>query len=809
MVQAGGDANVTVQQATPPPRPTVVSTLPVGPRTFLGRDSELRRIVAAASKGRLVSIHTIDGMPGIGKTTLAVHAAHQLAELFPDGRYFVELHAHTQGQAPANPADVLARLLTDLGIDPQFLPDTLEGLRNLWRDRLTDKRVLIVLDDAVDADQIAPLIPSGLECLTLVTSRRRLVAVDHAMPVPLDILDPDPAAALFITVARRTPASDMERAAVDRITRSCGFLPLAIVLLAARFAHHPAWTIEQMAAEFTSATDRLSELEAGQRAVRAAFDLSYRDLPVERQRLFRRLGLHPGPDTDTGAAAALADIAAMTARRELDMLYTDHLIEETIPGRYRLHDLLRDYAHTLTVTDPAEANNKAVARLLDYYQHGATNADRWLGRHTRPVPRTPTVETGGVGVREFGDENLALAWMRAERANLLACLDYTTSHDPARMVALTDVMAGLLQREGPWPLARRLHRRAAHEAERLGDRLAYANALTNLGGVLWRTGHYGQAIDLHEQALDLYREIDNRLGEGNALIDLAIVRQFTGDYDQSIVLYRQALTLYGESGERLGEGNALTNLGVALRATGDYAQAADLSRQALAVFQEIDNRLGEAHALTDLGSVCMATGHYVQAADLHQQALTLFREIGNRPGEGNTLTSLGAVRMASGDYDQSIVLYQQALTLYRESGERLGEGNALTNLAGVRRLTGDYVQAADLSRQALAVLREIGNRPGEARVLNEIGTASLDAGEPIEALTAFTDALGLARKIGSHLEQARALHGAARSRASLGDTASAVTDLRTAVDIYRRLRVPEANTAATYLAELESHPSPD
>ncbi|MFI5783691.1 ATP-binding protein [Nocardia sp. NPDC051570] len=334
-----------------PPRPTVTTALRRDIDTFVGRDVELQRILDAAAPGRVVSIHTVDGMPGVGKTALVTRAAHMLSDRFPDGRFFVELNAHTPGQSPADPFHMLARLLTDLGIAPGHIPDSVDGRCDLWRDRLTHKQVLLVLDDARDHAQVEPLLPAGHGCLTLITSRRRLLALDGAQPLALDILDPGAGVELFCRVAQRSP-SGSDTVAVSEIVRLCGYLPLAIVLLASRLAHHPSWTIAGLAAEFGATRDRLGELDAGQRAVRAAFTTSYNNLPPDRQHLFRRLGLHPGVDLDAYAVAALNNIPLTAARHALDTLYTEHLIDESAPGRYRLHDLLREYAHAFVTDDP-------------------------------------------------------------------------------------------------------------------------------------------------------------------------------------------------------------------------------------------------------------------------------------------------------------------------------------------------------------------------------------------------------------------------------------------------------------------------
>ncbi|RDI63041.1 tetratricopeptide repeat protein [Nocardia pseudobrasiliensis] len=838
--------------AEPPresPRPVATMALPRDLDTLVGRDDQLRRIVRATESERVVSIHAIDGMPGVGKTALAIRAAHELASRFPDGQYFVHLHAHTPGQRAADPSEVLAGLLTDLGMDPRSLPDTLVGRRNLWRDRLADRRVLLVLDDAAGPEQIEPLLPTGSGCVTVVTSRRRLVALDGAAPLALDVLDPDSAASLFATLSHRDITGDTDRAAVNHLVALCGYLPLAIVLLAGRLAHHPAWSIADLAEMFAAATDRLAELETSDRAVQAAFELSYRDLPAGQQGVFGLLGLHPGTEFDLWAVAALADLTLDTARRHLEALYTDHLIDEVRPGRYRLHDLLREYARTVAASAPAADNTRATRRLLDFYQRTAALADRWLARRTRPADERAALadEAGNeVAVREFDSQIDALAWMRTERATLLACLDLMADLDPARMVTTTAVLAGLLDRDGPWPLARRLHRRAADTAGRIHDFLGQANALTNLGIVHWATGEYEQAIRLHQQALGHYRDLGNPLGEANALTNLGIVHHHTGDFATAADLLKQALGHYRDLPDRLGEANAFTNLARAHGATGDYKYAAELYQQALNHYRDLADRLGEAIALINLGFLHWETGDYENAAELHERALSHYRDLGNRLGEGDALNNLGLLHWTTGNYQHAAELLEQALILNRDIGHRRGEAHALTTLGQVHREMGDYRQAtelleqalavnrntgnrldegdvlgnlgmlhertenfaraADLHRQALTVYRDVGSRLGEAEALNGIARVLLATNDPEKALASFTSALCLAREIGHHFEQARALDGAARSRAALGDIATAMTDMTAAVEIYRRLGVPDAEPAAAYLATLTDRP---
>jgi tetratricopeptide (TPR) repeat protein len=707
---AKGSPRRTPKSDTAQTRPTVTTTLRRDITTFVGRDIELQRILDTAQRSKLVSIHTVDGMPGVGKTALVTRAAHQLADRFPDGRYLVELHAHTPGQQPARPEDVLAALLTGLGVSPRFLPDTLEGRRDLWLDHVSDKRVLLILDDAFDLAQVEPLLPGGNHCLTLITSRRRLIALDGAIPLPLDVLDPEGARDLFTALAHR-PITAEDRSAVETIVRLCGFLPLAIVILAGRLAHHPAWTITGLAADFTAATNRLAELGTEQRAVRAAFEMSYKHLPPQRARMFRHLGLHPGLDIDSCAAAALADLPVAAARDELDALYTDHLLDETRPDRYQLHDLLRNFAHELAELDPTHpaGNTAAMDRLLDYYQHTATNADRWLRRSTHPT-NTGTAQPAEANeprIQEFGDQTRAWAWMRTERDNLLACLNYTAGRDPVRTVELTGALAGLLDRDGPWAQAAHLRHRALEAAHRLGDRLWEANLLYSLGIVRRLIGDYEQAADVQRQALNVYRDLGDRLGEANTLYNLGIVRRLIGDYEQAADLQRQALNKYRYLGNRLGEANALNDLGIVRRLTGDYEQAAEMQRQALSIYRDLADPRGEADALNDLGIVRRLTGDYMQAADLHQQALDRYRSLGDRLGEAKALNGIGELLLGTGELRAGLGIFADAAKLARAISSQYELARALEGAARCRVALGTVGAAVTELREAIETYQRL------------------------------------------------------------------------------------------------------
>ena len=371
-------------------------SLPRDVSSFTGRDPELARLLGMlagmAADGGPPGICVIDGMAGIGKTTFVVHAAHRLAGSFPDGQFFLPLHAHTPGQRPVGPADALASLLLMAGLAEQHIPPGLEARAGRWRDYVAGKKILLLLDDAAGHEQVRPLLPGTAGSLVLITSRRRLIALEDAAVISLGTLSPDEAAVLLARLAGRADLRS-GRGPAGEITQLCGYLPLAIGMLARQLRHHPARTAAELAADLASARDRLTVMRAENLSVAAAFDLSYADLTAVQQRLFRRLGLAPGPDLDAYAAAALDNTSLESARGLLDDLYDHHLITEPGPGRYLLHDLLREYARALAADDDAADSRAAVARLVNYYAHVAAAAGQHIATWTTagrcPPPGLP------------------------------------------------------------------------------------------------------------------------------------------------------------------------------------------------------------------------------------------------------------------------------------------------------------------------------------------------------------------------------------------------------------------------------------
>ncbi len=806
-LQLGGSARVEFEAAarghTVPGRArgrgvaAAPRTLPRDVASFTGRQHELAELAeAAAGTGGVVSIHAIGGMAGIGKTAFAVHAAHRLAGRFPAGQIFLPLHAHTPGRQPVDPADALASLLLTIGVPAGQIPADLEARTGLWRDRLAGRQLLLVLDDAAGTEQVRPLLPGGGGSLVLVTSRRRLTALEDAQTISLDALPPGEAAGLLVRLAVRPGLSSADPG-VAEITRLCGCLPLAIGMLARQLYHHPAWTVAGLAAELAAATDRLELLATENLSVAAAFDLSYDDLAPEQQRLFRRLGLHPGTDIDPYAAAALDGTGLAAARRGLDALYEQYLLTEPAPGRYRMHDLIREHARVLAGRlDPGDDREQATGRLLDYYQHAAARAQDLLARQTRGVP----AEAAGAApadIPALADREQALAWARAERTSLLTCLDQATAAGQhARVIALTAALEGLLRYDGPWDEAITRHAAAVQAARQLGDPPGAALALSNLGDARQLAGDYpGAARDLQE-ALGICRDLGDRPGQALALTNLGTTRRMAGDYPGAARDLQEALGICQDLGDWPGQAHALNCLGIVRLSTGESAGAARDLQQALSICRDLGDRPGQAGVLIWLGEARRLTGDYPGAARDLLEALGICRERGDRLGQVHALTWLGVVRRLTGDYPGAAQNLQEAAGISRDLSHPRGQLNALIHLGEVRRLTGDYPSAARDLQEAADICSERGERVIRASALNYLGVVRRLTGDFPGAARDLQEAVGIFRCVGDRPVLAEALTRLAAVRRVTGDYPGAARDLQEALDISREIGSPDTEVTA-------------
>ncbi len=730
--------------------------LPRDIASFTGRQAELSRLLealaATAAGGGVVSIHAIDGMAGVGKTTFAVHAAHQLGGAFPDGQFFLPLHAHTPGRQPVEPAEALASMLLTAGVTAAQIPPGLEARAARWRDHVADKKILLVLDDAAGHEQVTPLLPGTAGSLVLVTSRRRLAALDGTAVISLDTLPPAEAALLLVRLAAR-PGLRTEDEAAAEIARLCGYLPLAIGMLASQLRHHPTSIAGRLAGQLAAARDRLALMHAENLSVAAAFGLSYADLTPGPQRLFRRLGLVPGPSFDAYAAAALDGTSLDAARQQLAELYEQHLITEPAPDRYQLHDLLREHARALAAADDPADSDTAVDRLLGYYLHtaaaGGVHFRSWARTYRHPPPGRPLGD-----VPSLSELGRATAWLEIERPNLHAAVDYAAATGRSvHAIQIPAAVSGFLTARGLWDESRALHQIALAAARESGDRGGQAIAQGEFGVLGWLTGDFPEAASRLADSAALYSEIGDLPDQAYVLTLFGYMHRLTGDCPAAFAAYQQALELARRAGDALAEAEVLDNLGETQHLTGDYQAAAASQGMALRLYREAGDQHGQAMALNDLGTIQQETGEYSLSAATQRQALDLFRDLGDQLGQAIALNDLGIVQRETGDYQAAENSHQQALAVFHDFGHQLGQVEALNRLGDLSTRTSATGQARECHTQALDIARDIGVPLEEAHALEGIGHSHLHDGKPGQAAAYLRQALTIYQRIGAHAAQ--------------------------------------------------------
>ena len=648
--------------------------LPGDVADFTGRAEETAVVLAAVRNDarRVVTISALDGMAGIGKTTLAVHVAHLLAADHLDGQFFVDLHGHTPGRDPLDANVALHRLLTQLGVDPGGIPRELEDRAALWRAETAVRRAVVLLDNAATVQQVRPLLPGGGACSVVVTSRRRLVGLEGAEILSMKVMTVPDAVELFDRIAG-PGRTNGERDAVVEAVGLCGFLPLAIRIGATRLRHRPAWSVADLVARLRDQRKRLAELSAGHQAVAAAFAISFQQLDEDARIMFRALGLHPGPDVDAPAAAALAGLAVSEAERLLEELLDAHLLDQHRVGRYTFHDLLRAFAaEKVEVDETEQAREAAVHRMIDYYLHSAHGAGT-LSYATHPSwPQFRLPEPSpAVAPIELADREQALAWYAAEYPVLIAVIARAAADGlDAEAWQLAGVIACYLLQAGLWRELLAVNEVALAAGERQGDKAGQAHAHHWLGQLHRSEGRHPEAHDHLWQALELFEALGEPVLVSQTLLDIALT--------------------YGE--QKL------------------FLEAVDYSRRGLALFQSVGDRIGEGRALNSVGWYLCMLGEYAKALECCEQALQLAREAGTLHVAASTLDSIGFIHYSWGNYAEALRNYSEALDVRRLKGDYFLQAHALTMLGDTRLAMGEPAVAKDLWQQALVILDNLAHR---------------------------------------------------------------------------------------------------
>ncbi|WP_371493708.1 tetratricopeptide repeat protein [Kitasatospora sp. NBC_00374] len=726
--------------------------LPYDVTDFTGRGEEFHRLVALAEQAsradgagsQALVVTAVDGMAGIGKTTLAVRAAHALADRYPDGQLFVDLHGHTPGQEPITPAAALDRLLRYLGVSPERIPDGVDQRAAAWRAALAGQRVLVVLDNARDVGHVRPLLPGAGSALVLITSRRRLTALDSAVNLSLEVLTPEDAVQLFVRIVGADRAEG-RRADVEDVVALCGCLPLAIRIAASRLRHRPAWSVAHLADRLRDRQRRLAELVAGDRSVAAAFEVSYLQLGEPQQRLFRLLGVHPGHDFDAVGAAVLSGSTVAEAEVMLEELFDTHLLGQHTVGRYYFHDLIRQYALTKAEHQEQPAGREQALHRLRQHYLDLAHCVAELSDPGRPTGRAPEAPRAIPGLRTVADAADLLA---AERANIVAVLaGPPTGGDLAQI----------------W-------------------RLAVA-----VGPLLVRNGYVEEALTGYGHALDAARADDDLGGQAEVHTNLGLAYRALGRYDRAVQALRTALGLCRTTGDRYGEARTLWTLGHVGLLRGDYPAVLEQYRAALEIFEQVGAARDEAAVLGNIGVVYGYLAEYRHALAHHRRALALSRELDNPFREAVDLLNVGWVLSRLNDTEEARSCLEEALSRTRELGAREVEAQARWAFGDLLHHCGDQAAALDRAREALVLAREIGSRDVESQTLNLIGSVHRARGAPAAARECHERALGLASELGLRFEQGVACEGLARLALDAGERQAALEHTDRALALFSRL----------------------
>jgi DNA-binding SARP family transcriptional activator/tetratricopeptide (TPR) repeat protein len=732
------------QVADPGAAPTCWLPRPI--TDFTGRADLVARIVASAQDAEDPPVvQLLDGMAGSGKTAVVVQAAHRLAGRYPDGQLFVDLQGHSETE-PLEPSAALLTLLRQFGVAAVRIPPDLESRVAMWRAELARRRAVVVLDNGASSEQVRPLLPVSGRSITLVTSRRRLAALDGVRPESLPDMSSEEAVELLANVVGGGRA-EAEPEAAEEVVRRCGFLPLAIRLAGARLAHRPGWRVADLARRLQHDSAVLPELSVENRTVVDAFASSYGPLPEPAKRMFRLLGLWPGQLFGIAVAAALSGMPLSATEPVIAELVDRHLVEEPQAGRFRLHDLMRQYAFALVqATETSTERKAALGEVLDYHVQKAAAATN----DTEVAVVRDSIELSPPSRPDLTASPVDLDWLEVERSNLRALVRRASEAGPYKPA---------------WQLAR----------------------------VTWRfyyiRGYYDDILDTHQHGLAAAQSADDPTGIATMHNYIASAYHRIGQHQVAVSHLQAAIEQWERIGSKRGIETSNANLGVVYIWLGKLEEAIDVLRESQRWWRTYPGYSSD-RSHPNLGLALMRAGRHQEALRLHRLHLSVGRERGNLFHVTQALAEIGAVRSRMGDHDKAIRLINASLALRRRTGNRYGESEAINDLAVAHRGLGLLGEAERYHRVALEASVTSGERLVESSVLNDLALTLAAAGKTRDAVGAHRDALGLATRIGNPYEQARALAGIA-SCIEMEDPPEARRHWERALSLYRRMNVPE------------------
>lgn len=669
-----GRSPVVVGEARPSARPVVSPRqLPAKIDRFAGRRDALAVLDGLLDGGpRTPSppICVITGAAGVGKTTLAVRWAHQVADRFPDGQLHANLCGFGPGEEAIDPADVLRDFLGAFSVPPERVPTTVAARAALFRSLLAGKRVLILLDNARDAEQVRPLLPSSAGCLTVVTSRNDLAGVvvaDGAHPVPLDVLSREDAQQLLaVRLGQERVAQEPQ--AIEAIISACAYLPLALAIVAARATLNPSLPLAALAVELRDSRKDLNALETGDdvTSVRVVFSWSHRVVTPEAAHLFRLLGLYPGPEISATAAASLAALPMPRTRTLLTQLQRTNLVNQRDTHRYRIHDLLRTYARELAARHHTETERYgAVHRLVDHYLHTAYTADRRIDPRRDPIASAPPLD--GVTEEELPDRDRAIAWLRTERPVLLAVGRLAADHGlDTHVWQLAWALTTFLDRQGHWHDWAMTQRAALEAAERLDDRAKVARAHGGLARAMTRLHRYPVAYTHFTRAVELFGALGDPVGAAKTHVNLGWMYERQDNFGHALNHNKRALELFQKCDHKVGQATVLNAVGWDYAKQGDHHTALTFCERALRLSRVLDHRFGQAEAWESLGYIHLHLGDHRKSISCYEHALDLLFELGAPALAATVLRDIGDAYCLVGDTAAARLNFMRSLEILEE-----------------------------------------------------------------------------------------------------------------------------------------------
>ncbi|MGN9837348.1 AfsR/SARP family transcriptional regulator [Nonomuraea sp. H19] len=694
-------------QAPELPRP---AQLPAAVNDFTGRKEltvRLRTLLSAQSSAEGVPVAAISGIGGVGKTTLAVHVAHAADDLFPDGQLYADLRGYTD-EATA-PESALGAFLRALGIPPDVIPEGLPERSALYRSILADRRILVLLDNARDAEQVSPLLPGSPGCAAIVTSRGKLADLPSAKLIDLDVMEPYEALSLFASVAGPERVAAEHGAAMD-VVAACGFLPLAVRIVAARLAARPSWTVESLVPRLADEQRRLDEMRVGNLAVEATFALGYGQLEAAQARAFRLLSLPNGPDISSGAAAAVLSMSAFEAEEVLESLVDASLLEAPAPGRYRFHDLLKLFARrALEKSERPQARTLALRRLLGFYLASAQSAHRLAYEGSMIAANLVVIGSG----RAFGSADEAVAWLIAEGDSLFAVINQAAvaARTGEQLLPAGDLLVAMepLLESGT-------HTREFDQSTRAV--LAAAQAISDagselrsryvLGRVLFAGNRLREAEEQFRRVHELSQARQEKVVTGEVLNALAVVVGRQRRHTEALAWFDAAMGFYRENGVPAGEALVLSYSARDHLGLGRPEDAIAAAEKGLAIFTEISSGAGTARARYHLGIVLSRVGRLTEAVHHHAECLAYFRAGKQRVWEQRVCSRLAETFIAAERYPDAVRHAEQALVVSRDIGHPYGEALSLTVLGKALRGLGSVTRSVDCLRQAFEIFSRLG-----------------------------------------------------------------------------------------------------